>query len=317
MADDAPDPGSADGAQTHGRGIALMLFCTLCFAVMDGLSKLLVERYPVSEIMALRYVFFLLFVVALTRPRNVAARLKVRRPWYQILRASLLVVDQVVFILGLAYLALADAHVLVSAAPLVVAVLSVPLLGERVGPRRWIAIVVGFLGVVFVLQPDGDLFRPAALFPLSAAVMIALYQIMTRSVSRTDSPESTYLYTALVGTVAFGLAAPFDWVAPDAEGWLLLAALAVVGCAAHVLLIKALTLAPPALLQPLFYMTLVWAVGIGYLLFGDVPSPVTLTGAAVIVGSGLYTLHRERLRARRAPHKKPHKKRRDRPDAAA
>ena len=299
MADDARKPEPTSGAKAQARGIAVMLLCTLCFAAVDGLSKLLIVHYPVSQIMFIRYAFFLLFVIALTRPRNVAARLAVRRPWYQVLRAGVLVADQVVFILGLSYLALADAHVLVSVSPLMIAALSVPMLGERVGPRRWTAILVGFLGVVFVLQPEGDLFRPAALFPLSAAVMFAFYQIMTRTVSRTDSPESTYLYTALVGAVAFGLAAPFDWITPDGEGWALLAALTVVGCAAHMLLIKALTLAPPALLQPLFYMTLVWAIAIGYLVFGDVPDTVTLAGAAAIVGAGLYTLHRERLGARR------------------
>jgi drug/metabolite transporter (DMT)-like permease len=299
MADDARKPEATSGAKAQARGIAVMLLCTLAFAVMDGLSKLLIVTYPVSQIMFIRYAFFLLFVIALTRPRNVAARLAVRRPWYQVLRACVLVADQVVFVLGLSYLALADAHVLVSASPLMVAALSVPMLGERVGPRRWTAILVGFLGVVFVLQPEGDLFRPAALFPLSAAVMFAFYQIMTRTVSRTDSPESTYLYTALVGAVAFGLAAPFEWITPDGEGWALLAALTVVGCAAHMLLIKALTLAPPALLQPLYYMTLVWAIAIGYLVFGDVPDTVTLAGAAAIVGAGLYTLHRERLGARR------------------
>jgi drug/metabolite transporter (DMT)-like permease len=275
MADDARKPEPTSGAKAQARGIAVMLLCTLCFAAVDGLSKLLIVHYPVSQIMFIRYAFFLLFVIALTRPRNVAARLAVRRPWYQVLRAGVLVADQVVFILGLSYLALADAHVLVSVSPLMIAALSVPMLGERVGPRRWTAILVGFLGVVFVLQPEGDLFRPAAVFPLTAAVLLAFYQVMTRTVSRTDSPKSTYLYTALVGAVAFGLAAPFDWITPDGEGW------------------------PPALLQPLFYMTLVWAIAIGYLVFGDVPDTVTLAGAAAIVGAGLYTLHRERLGARR------------------
>ncbi len=101
--------------------------------------------------------------------------------------------------------------------------------------------------------------------------------------------------------MAFALAAPFGWVTPDADGWLLLAAVTVVGCAAHMLFIKALTLAPTALLQPFFYMILVWAGAVGYLMFDTVPGPITLTGAAAIAGAGLYTLHREHLRRRRAP----------------
>ncbi|MEM7170547.1 MAG: DMT family transporter [Pseudomonadota bacterium] len=300
MAQDAEGLDAAKGAKARVRGILLMILCTLAFALMDGLSKLLIETYPVNQIMFIRYGFFLLFVIALTRPRNVVKKLAVRRPWYQVLRAGFLVADQVVFILGLSFLALADAHVLVSAAPLLVAALSVPLLGERVGPRRWVAVFVGFLGVVFVLHPEGDLFRPAALFPLIAAIFFALYQIMTRVVSRSDSQESTFLYTALIGMVAFALAAPFDWVPPDRDGWTLLAAVSIVGCAAHILLIKALALAPAALLQPFFYMILVWAVGIGYLMFDDLPAPITLAGAAAIIGAGLYTLHREHRRKGKA-----------------
>ena len=300
MAVEARGQETTNGAQVPGRAIMLMLLCTSGFATMDGLSKLLIVRYPVREIMFIRYAFFLLLIVAVIGPRRVTARLRVRRPWYQVLRAGFLVADQILFVLGLAYLALADAHVLIGTAPLMVAALSVPLLGESVGRRRWTAIAVGFLGVVFVLQPEGDLFRPAALLPLSAAALFALYQIMTRVVSRTDHPDATLLYTALVGAVAFGLVAPFGWVMPDARGWLLLSAVTVLGGVAHIALIKALAFAPAAMLQPLFYMTLVWTVPIGYLLFDTVPAPITLSGAAVIVGAGLYTLHRERLRSRRA-----------------
>ncbi len=300
MAVDAREQETTSGAKAQGRAIVFLLVCTFGFATMDGLSKLLIVRYPVSEIMFVRYAFFLVLIVALTGPRNVAARLKVRRPWYQVLRAGSLVADQILFVVGLSYLALADAHVLISTGPLMVAALSVPFLGESVGRRRWTAISVGFLGVVFVLQPEGDLFRPAALFPLSAAVLFALYQIMTRVVSRTDGQESTLLYTALVGAVAFGVAAPFGWVMPDATGWLLLSAVTVIGGVAHISLIKALAYAPAAVLQPFFYTTLVWSIAVGYLLFDAVPAPITLAGAAVIVGAGLYTLHRERLRSRRA-----------------
>lgn len=298
MAVNAREPDPTSGAKAQGRAIALLLLCTFGFATMDGLSKLLIVRYPVSEIMFVRYAFFLVLIVALTGPRNVAARLRVARPWYQVLRNGFLVADQVLFVIGLSYLALADAHVLIGTAPLMVAALSVPLLGESVGRRRWTAIFVGFLGVIFVLQPEGDLFRPAAFFPLSAAVLFALYQIMTRVVSRTDGQESTLLYTALVGAVAFGLAAPFGWVMPDARGWLLLSAVTVLGGIAHIALIKALAYAPAAVLQPFFYTTLVWSIALGYLLFDTVPAPITLAGAAAIVGAGLYTLHRERLRSR-------------------
>lgn len=280
------------------RGITLMILCTLFFAVMDGVSKLLIVDYPVGEILFVRYVFFLILVLAVTRPGRLRQTLKVRRPLFQISRAALLVADQVVFILALSFLALADAHILMSSAPLLVTALSIPFLGEKVGIRRWMAIGLGFLGVVLVLRPGGDLFQPAALLPLAAAVLFAVYQIMTRMVSAYDSTRSTVLYNALVGTVAFAILAPFDWTTPDAGGWMLLAVLAVLGGTAHVLLIKALEMAPASVLQPFFYMTLAWSVMVGYLFFGALPSAMTIVGAAIIVGAGLYTFHRERRLSR-------------------
>ncbi len=281
------------------KGIALMVACTLCFASMDALSKLLIADYPAAEILFIRYIVFLVVIVAMVRPHRVIDTLRVRRPIYQTVRAATLVIEQVIFIVGLMYLGLGEMHVIMAATPLIVAGLSVPMLGEHVGIRRWSALGVGCVGVLIVLRPEGELFQLAVLLPVTCAIMFGLYQIMTRVVSRDNSSNSTVLYTAVVGTISFGVVAPFVWVMPSAQDWGLFAALAVLGTLAHILLIKALAYAPAAILQPFFFLTLAWAVGLGYLLFGAIPSPVTLMGAGVILSAGLYTLHRERINARK------------------
>ncbi len=280
-------------------GIALILICTGVFASLDALGKALIARYPVWEILFFRYCFFLAVMVLWVRPRMVWGHLvSVRRPWLQVVRSGMSVADQVIFITGLSFLALADAHVVVAMGPLLVTALSVPFLGETVGIRRWAAVSVGFLGVVFVLQPGGDLFRPASLFPVASAFLFAFYQITTRIVNATDSGKATLLYTSGVGAVIFALLAPFGWVTPQGGDWALLLVLAILALIAHSLLIQALKWAPAAVLQPFFYATLIWAIGLGWLVFDELPGPITLAGALVIVASGLYTVHRERVAAR-------------------
>ncbi|MDX1402663.1 MAG: DMT family transporter, partial [Kiloniellales bacterium] len=229
-------------------------------------------------------------------PSGAFLLLKVDQKWLQVLRGVLLLLEIGVFVLSFRYLALADAHVLMATAPLMVTGLSVVFLSEVVGLRRWGAIAAGLLGVAIVLQPEGDLFRPAALIALSAAFLFALYQVVTRRVSRKDSAVSSLLYLALVGLLILTFLVPFFWVNPTLVDFLLMVGLGFLGALGHFTLIKALEAAPASTLQPFFYAVLVWAVPLGYLLFGQVPSLPTFIGAAVIVACGLYTFHRESLR---------------------
>jgi drug/metabolite transporter (DMT)-like permease len=224
--------------------------------------------------------------------------LRTRHFWLQSLRSALLVIEIGLFVLTITVLPLAEAHAILAVTPLVVTALSVPVLGERVGMRRWSAIGVAFVGVLIILRPGLGTVHPIALLALLCAVMFALYQILTRIVSRADPPLTTLFYTALVGVGGLTVLIPFYWTTPDASGWALFGMVAALGASGHFLLIKALQLAPASTLQPFSYTILIWATLVGFLVFGNLPDLPTVAGAIVITLSGIYTFDRERrLRA--------------------
>ena len=202
------------------------------------------------------------------------------------------------FFAALALIPLADATSILFLGPLIVAAFSAPLLGERVGPRRWSAIVAGFIGALIIVRPGQGAMEAAALMPLGAAFLFGFYQIVTRLLNRTDRPITTLTYSALFATLATSALVPFHWQAdPDAIAWALMAALGTIGAVSQFALIKAYEVAPAATVAPFFYTNLIWAVVWGYALFGDFPDLWTATGALVITGSGLYVYHRARVRA--------------------
>ena len=284
-------------ASSTSRGIACALAAWLLFAGMDAGSKLLAEHYAIVQILWVRFLS-LLAVSSWLAARHGRAGLTTRRFGLQGLRSLMLMVEIGLFIWTITVLPLADAHAILAISPLIVTALSVPLLGERVGIRRWSAIGVASIGMLVILRPGFGAVHPMALVALLCAVMWSLYQILTRIVSRTDPPLTTLFYTALIGALALTLVGPFYWRAPDGRGWALFALVAVLGASGHYLLIKALQLAPASLLQPFAYTVLVWATVVGFTVFGNLPDLLTVLGAAIIVASGLYTFARERrLRA--------------------
>ena len=284
-------------ASSTSRGIASALAAWLLFAGMDAGSKLLAEHYAIVQILWVRFLS-LLAVSGWLAARHGRAGLTTRRFGLQSLRSLMLMVEIGLFIWTITVLPLADAHAILAISPLIVTALSVPLLGERVGIRRWSAIGVASIGMLVILRPGFGAVHPMALVALLCAGMWSLYQILTRIVSRTDPPLTTLFYTALIGALALTLIGPFYWRAPDARGWALFALVAVLGASGHYLLIKALQLAPASLLQPFAYTVLVWATVVGFTVFGNLPDLLTVVGATIIVGSGLYTFARERrLRA--------------------
>ena len=276
-----------------GRGIACALVAWLLFAGMDAGSKLLAQDHAIIQILWVRFLS-LLAVSGWLAARHGRAGLITRRFWLQSLRSLMLVVEIGLFILTITALPLADAHAILAIAPLIVTALSVPLLGEKVGIRRWTAVGVASIGMLIILRPGLGVMHPMALVALLCAGMWSLYQVLTRIVSRTDPPLTTLFYTALIGALALTAIGPFYWRAPDAEGWALFALVAVLGASGHYLLIKALQLAPASLLQPFAYTVLVWATLVGFTVFGDVPDLLTVVGAAIIVASGIYAFARER-----------------------
>jgi drug/metabolite transporter (DMT)-like permease len=295
---ESPDMTVGAATKSPASGITHMLVATFCFASMDAMSKHLTLAYSPVEILWVRFICFAIFAAAISGgpARAVRELSRAASAPVQILRALLLVVEMALFVLALRYMGIADAHVLMATGPLVVTGLSVMFLGERVGIRRWTAVLIGLVGVVIVLRPDGDLANLGAAYMVVCMLLFAAYQVLTRKVSATDSARVSLLYVALGGLAALSLVVPFAWTTPTLFDLSMMVALGFVGAFAHFVLIKAFEAAPASVLQPFFYMTLVWALPVGFLIYGDIPAPMTLLGAAVIVGSGLYTLHRERVR---------------------
>lgn len=274
------------------RGIAWMLLSVLIAAGMDATSKYLSQFYPVMQIVWARYAFQAIPLMLVLAPR-LPRLMRTTRPGMQLLRSALLLGATITFITGLKKLPLTEASTILFLAPLIVTALSVPMLGERVGPRRWLAVAAGFIGAMIVVRPAGAEVNLWVLFPLATAFVYALYMVTTRQLSRTDSSLTTLVYTGLVGTLVMTVVVPFDWVTPDARGWALMVMLGIMGSLNHFALILAFRSAPAAVISPFDYSRLIWATVLGFLLFGHLPDGWTMLGATVIVGAGLYVYRRE------------------------
>jgi drug/metabolite transporter (DMT)-like permease len=279
------------------RGIALILCATLLFSLSDAMAKFLGQHLPVVEISWIRYLIFVVIAVALAR-RNGARMLRPRMPGLQIFRGVTLVGSAVLFILALRFLPLADAAAVGFASPLLITLLSVPMLGEVVGIRRWAATVVGFIGVLVVVQPGTGAFQPAALIVVGSSLCWAFASIATRKMAGADDAATTLLWSSAVGLVLLSVMLPFEFVIPTPRILALALVLGVVASTGQYLMVLAYRYAGAALLAPFSYIQLIWAVVLGYLVFGALPDRWTIIGAAIIVASGIYTVHRERVRAR-------------------
>ena len=278
---------------TTGIGIAWMVVATFLFVSLDTTAKYLTAHYPVEQVVWARFTFHFAFVFALLAPRGKAMLLS-QRPGLQLLRSCFMLTANLCFFLAIRTLALVDASAIVFCGPLFLTALSVPMLGERVGVRRWCAVAVGFVGAMIVIRPGAQVLQSVAALPLISALAFAFYQIFTRKLATVDAPMTTLLYTSVVGMVTMSLLVPLVWVEPDAFGWLLMAVAGLFGAAGQLALIKAIQLAPVSVVAPFNYLGLVWASALGFLFFGDLPDRYTLVGASIIAASGLYILHRER-----------------------
>ena len=268
-------------------------------ASLDAVGKLATQTYPVSQVLFLRFAVFLAFALALAARRGGVRPILRTRNWrLQLFRSLLLALEMWLFVYAISKLPLADVHAVAAVSPLIATALAVPLLGERVGPWRWAAVMLGFVGTLVVIRPGIGVFDPLTVLPLVAAFAWAYYQLLLRRL-REDPPETTLLYTAIVGFAVWSTTVPFAWVPPDAYGWALLCAVGILGVTTHGLLILAAREAPAALLQPFNYTLLVWATLWGWVGFGAFPDSWTIAGASIVVSSGLFTIWRERRRASR------------------
>ena len=283
-------------------GIWLMIATTFVFAVQDGLSRYLASEYNTVLVVMIRYWFFAAFVVALSASRKGGIRrvAATSQPILQITRGVLLVAEICVMVIAFVKLGLVESHAVFTSYPLLIAALSGPILGEKVGPRRWMAIGIGFVGVLIILRPGFSVFAPEALIPLLSALMFAVYGLLTRYVARKDSAETSFFWTGVAGAVAITLIGPFFWEPIIGNDWWIMGILCLTGAGGHFLLIKAYEVAEASTVQPFAYFQLVFAASIGLTIFGETVDLWIVLGAGLIIGSGLFTLWRERQKSQGA-----------------
>lgn len=280
--------------QNQLRGIILALVAMFILSVMDLLAKYLSQSVPVPQIVWARYFFQFVIMAAIFWPRRRWNLVRTKKPGLQIVRSILLVACTYIFFVAIQYMPLAEAVAISFVSPLMVTALSVPLLSEKVGMRRWTAVAIGFVGAMVIVRPGFGVVHWAAWMLLVLALFYALYQILTRMLSDSDDPMTTLFISAVVGAVLASLVVPFFWQAGvSVELWSLLAALGVLGGLGHYTLIKSFEYAPVAVLAPLSYTALLWNTIFGYWFFGDLPDRWTLIGAAILIATGIYIIYRE------------------------
>ena len=277
-------------------GILLMIVTTFVFALQDGISRHLAEEYNVLLIVMIRYWFFAAFVisVAARKSGSIKAAAATKQPVLQITRGALLALEICVMVTGFTLLGLVESHAIFACYPLLIAALSGPILGEKVGWRRWVAIGIGFVGVLVILRPGTTVFTPAAVIPLIAALMFALYGLLTRYAARKDTTATSFFWTGTTGAVIMTMLGVWFWEPMVGSDWAWMGALCVTGALGHWLLIRCYEVAEASAVQPFAYLQMVFASSIGIFILGETLRPNVAIGAVIIVGAGLFTLWRAR-----------------------
>lgn len=284
--------------QNTRLGIWLMVATTFVFAMQDGISRHLAGEYNVLMVVMIRYWFFAAFVMAVAARKagGLRAAAATSQPGVQIFRGVLLALEICVMVLAFVLLGLVESHAVFTSYPLLIAALSGPILGEKVGWRRWTAIGVGFVGVLIILQPGFRVFQVEALVPLAAALMFALYGLMTRYAARKDSAATSFFYTGTVGCVVMTAVGIWFWEPMTGPDWAWMALLCVTGALGHWLLIKVYDVAEASAVQPFAYLQLVFAATLGITVFGETLEWNVAIGAGLVVAAGIFTLLRTRAK---------------------
>ena len=292
------EPTALPRADNALRGILCLISATMLFSVSDITSKYVSQTLPVIEVAWVRYSIFVLLTLA-PAARHGVASLHSRRPALQLARGLGVVLSAILFVMGLQRMPIADAAAINFVAPLFITVLSVPLLGELVGPRRWAAVAVGLLGAVIAAQPGTSAFQPAAAFPVLSALAWAIAIVLTRKLSISDRPGVTLAWSAVSGWLVLSAALPFFARTPS---WAEFAGCLLIGVAAsggQILVVLAYRQGPASMLAPFSYLQLIWSTLFGILVFAARPGAATVVGACLIATSGLYSATQERKRAPR------------------
>ena len=278
-----------------------MMVMVVCFSILETTAKYLSAFYPVPMLVWCRYTAHLVLVLLLLAPRLGLGLARTGQPAGQIFRAALLMGSTTCYFGALSFLPMAEVKAVSFISPLLVTILAVWWLRERVDRSRWLAVVTGFLGVLFIVRPGSAMLQWPALLAIGAALCYSAYQIMTRKFSETENVYTTLFYTALVGSLLMSLAVPFFWKTPELRHVPLLILLGAVAGFGHLMLIKALELENASFLSPLGYVQLLWVILFGFLAFGDLPDGYSLIGMAIIVASGLYVALGHRFKPREEP----------------
>ncbi len=287
---------------THNlTAIGLMIVAVMLLTVLDTSAKLLTANLPSVQIVWVRLLGHQILVTLIAVSLEGSGVLRARKPGLQALRSLMLTASTLCNFAALAYLPLSTTSAIFFSVPLWTAALAVLLLGERVGPRRWTCIALGFVGVLIIIRPGPDILQSATLIACCTAVFASLYNLSTRALAGADTTQTTQAYSALSGVIILAPVMPFVWVTPPhALDWLLLAMTGVFGAAGHYCIILAHRYAPASVIAPFIYPQIVFMTLSGFVIFGDLPDIYVVLGAALVISSGLYLWHRERVLAKRA-----------------
>ena len=275
----------------------------MCLAValissQEAMAKYLGESLPMLQVIGARYFGHLLLMIVVLMPRNGLSLFKAKRPLVQIGRSGLLLIDTALFFFSLTMIGLAEATAIFFCVPILVVLLSVPLLGERLEWSRLVAVAIGFVGMLVIIRPGSGVIGIGALLTFGAAFCASLFNIITRKLADEDPVPVTMFYTALAGALIMMVIVPFIWESPVGwQQWTALVLIGIAGGAAHSCIIASHVFAPASTVAPFMYSQIFWALGFGYLFFGALPDQFTVLGGAIVIASGIYLLRRQKTGA--------------------
>ena len=272
-------------------GIFFGIFAYLSFSILDAIQKTLVLHHSIFQLLLIKYFFVLCLSLFESKRKNNYLFYKSKNIKLQIFRSLLSMIESGCFVLSFKYLSLANAHSVGSLAPVIVVALSAIILKEKVSPKTWVAIFIGFIGVLIILRPTSSIFDPKALLPLIAAFILGLYQIVTKKVSKHDTNETSLFYTSLIGLIIMSLLSSKFWTPVDKSSYTMFLGIGVFFSLGLYLQIIALSKARASIIQPFHYTLIFWAIIFGYIFYNDIPDMFTLFGAVIITCSGIFVLN--------------------------
>ena len=272
-------------------GIIFGILAYLSFSILDTIQKTLVFHHSVFQLLLVKYFFVLCLSLIESKRKNNNLFYRSENIKLQIFRSLLSVIESGCFVLSFKYLSLANAHSVGSLSPVIVVALSAIILKEKVSPKTWVAIFIGFVGVLIILRPTSSIFDPKALLPLIAAFVLGLYQIVTKKVSKHDTNETSLFYTSIIGLIIMSLLASKFWTPVDRSSYLMFLGIGIFFSLGLYLQIIALSKARASIIQPFHYTLIFWAIIFGYIFYNDVPDMFTIFGAIIITCSGIFVLN--------------------------